>query len=143
MNTPVHSGQAPANAPLGEGSAPRYVHDCDRCRFLGRFESDYRHEDPHVFDLYVCPATFGHTTVVARFSDSGSDYYSGIEFARPYTDLAGEQHDGIPMLVEARRRAIALGHLGVEPSASGALHDGASTVSPASNEQSQVDKTTS
>lgn len=70
--------------------APRYVHDCNCCAFLG-----------HAFksDLYFCPQD-GYPTVIARHSDEGPDYTSGLVFS---------DHD--PALAEAKRRAIAQGLL--------------------------------
>jgi hypothetical protein len=71
---------------------PRYVHDCDRCTFLGRWRE---------YDLYFCPQT-GIPTVLARYSDMGQDYTSGMG-------------SDVPPLVEAKRRAVAVGLLGNEP----------------------------
>ena len=63
----------------------RFIHDCDDCIFLGQYKE---------FDLYFCP--MGSQTVIARYSDEGGDYHSGLEFAK-----AGR----IPQLVEAYERA--------------------------------------
>jgi NCAIR mutase (PurE)-related protein len=69
----------------------RYEHDCDRCTFLGEHGA---------VDLYVCARNGAADTVIARRSDEGSDYSSGLVFA----------HTGaIPDLTEAKRRAEALG----------------------------------
>jgi hypothetical protein len=72
---------------------PRYAHDCDRCTFLGRYGEA---------DLYVCRQGILETwpTVVARFSDEGDDYASG---------LIGADYE--PNLREARRRATERGLL--------------------------------
>lgn len=51
--------------------APKYVHDCDVCVFLGNFED---------MDLYVCRGESGGGTYVARQSDQDSDYISGVAF---------------------------------------------------------------
>ena len=67
----------------------RYVHDCDRCVSLGVFGKA---------DLYYC-AKNGDPTVIARWSDEGSDYTSGMEFA----------NRGCYQLAEAKDRAIAKG----------------------------------
>lgn len=48
---------------------PRYVHDCDRCVYLGQFEQ---------YDLYYCPS---EPTIVCRFSSEDPDYNSGLIFA--------------------------------------------------------------
>ena len=62
---------------------PNFKHDCDECVFLGeiRFRNNFTREvDPdtvQVADLYVCPQG-GYPTVIARFSDTDSDYISGI-----------------------------------------------------------------
>ena len=51
------------------GMPPRYVHDCDRCRYLGRFRS---------YDLYVCETkSLSRQSVIARYSDEPSGYASG------------------------------------------------------------------
>lgn len=77
---------------------PRYKHDCDHCRFLGRHLNA---------DLYFCECSNGSRnpryivlspTVIARFSDSGSDYVSGLD-------------NDAPCLVEARKRSIEAGYL--------------------------------
>lgn len=53
----------------------RYKHDCENCVFLGY--EDY-------YDLYFCPqGTI--PTVIARFSNDGPDYISGMPF--PYQKL--------------------------------------------------------
>lgn len=49
---------------------PIYLHNCDVCVFLGNFDNK---------DLYFCPN--GRTTVIARNSDEGHDYQSGLVFA--------------------------------------------------------------
>ncbi len=49
---------------------PVFRHDCDRCIFLGHFEGR---------DLYYCH--HGIPTVIARHSDEGPDYQSGMAFA--------------------------------------------------------------
>jgi hypothetical protein len=66
--------------------APRYLHDCECCRFVGF------HKDA---DLYYCAT---EPTVIARYSDEGSDYSSGLVFANGANEA----------LTIARRRAVAL-----------------------------------
>jgi hypothetical protein len=68
---------------------PLYRHDCDACQFLGRWNNQ---------DLYYCD---GEPTVIARRSDDGPDYTSGLCFA----------NGAVPSLTEAKRRAIAAGLL--------------------------------
>lgn len=47
----------------------KWKHDCDKCRFLGGMFM------PHgSMDWYVCGTT--DRTILARFSDEGSDYWS-------------------------------------------------------------------
>jgi hypothetical protein len=67
---------------------PRYEHDCDECVFLGHHGK---------YDLYYCERS--EITVIARFGPLG-DYKSGLSFAK---------HGLIPELVEAYKRAQALG----------------------------------
>ena len=68
---------------------PRYKHDCESCVFLGQ-------RDAH--DLYFCDCV--HPTVLARYSDRGEDYTSGL----PLVGIA-------PPLTEAAKRAVARGLL--------------------------------
>ena len=68
-----------------------YRHDCDQCTFLGQFNEH---------DLYYC-GQHGIPTVIARFGDMGSEYYSGLAIA-----------DQIPALAEAKKRAKEMGFLG-------------------------------
>ncbi len=74
---------------------PRFVHDCERCEFLGSENSR---------DLYFCTQGRELPTVIARFGDDGPDYSSGLPFA-----VEGEF--GIPELLEAKKRAIAKGFI--------------------------------
>lgn len=60
---------------------PKYKHDCKFCTFLGRTIGR-----GHAVDLYFHPAV-GHLiygSVIARFSDEGSDYVSClIQYVHP------------------------------------------------------------
>lgn len=51
---------------------PRYNHDCTHCVFLGEMSR---------YDLYVCPHNKRIKTLVARYGNDWSDYFSGTEFA--------------------------------------------------------------
>ena len=71
---------------------PKYVHDCDHCKFLGRFNE---------YDLYCCIDDKNNnldTTVIARHGPDG-DYMSGLPFIKKNP------------LREAALRAIEAGHL--------------------------------
>lgn len=57
-------------------SVPQFKHDCDECRFLGRFADD-RSPQPKEYDLYVCDKQLMGRTFVARFADDGPAYISG------------------------------------------------------------------
>jgi hypothetical protein len=49
-------------------TAPKFIHDCTICKFLGRFNEH---------DLYVCmPKKGGRGSLIARFSSEGSEYSS-------------------------------------------------------------------
>jgi len=77
---------------------PAYVHDCATCVFLGRYYR-YLPGDPELkeYDLYFHQhENRAQRTVIARFSDSGPDYTSGLE-------------SGSLELVEAMRRVIRFG----------------------------------
>lgn len=71
---------------------PRYVHDCSKCTFLGCYDEA---------DLYFCKAQCTGETVLARFSDEGSNYQSGLCFAYGVN----------PLLTRARRLAVQRGLL--------------------------------
>jgi hypothetical protein len=77
-----------ATQAAADGTYPRFTHDCENCRFLGQHRA---------VDLYFCGNL--RPTVVARASDEGADYTSGMSFG--YGLNAN--------LTEARRRAQALG----------------------------------
>lgn len=53
---------------------PHYEHDCDTCRFVGQHTDQ---TDGTLYDLYICPT---EPNVVARYSNNGPDYTSGLEF---------------------------------------------------------------
>lgn len=76
-------------------SEPRFTHDCKNCTFLGGFE-----HDGDYYDLYHCMQGGNCPTVIARFSDDGPDYQSGMPFA---------DKGLIATLVEAKRRAVERG----------------------------------
>jgi len=71
----------------------KFKHDCKNCKPLGEFNNT---------DLYYCNQSIGSDTVISRRSDEGSDYSSGMYFAKP---------DGIPELYEAKLRAIKKGYI--------------------------------
>lgn len=73
---------------------PEYEHDCPNCTFLGKFE-----DDEVIFDLYYCGNPM--QTVVARYSDDGPKYVSGISVAKSNLE---------PSLTEALKRAIKGGY---------------------------------
>jgi hypothetical protein len=78
-------------------TGPEYVHDCTDCTYLGRYLS-FDPGSTKIADLYV--HTHGESTVIARFSDEGSDYTSGLCFV-----------GRVKALTEAHRRAVAKGLL--------------------------------
>lgn len=71
---------------------PIFEHDCNNCDFLG-----VSVDGNTVYDLYYCDT---EETVIARYSNNGADYMSGMVFARP---------DGNKQLYEAKLRAIEKG----------------------------------
>lgn len=82
---------------------PRYLHDCNRCVFLGQYKE---------FDLYVCPKTTGNTTIatmVARHGSDGPDYLSGLSVALLYERGEFPESTCGQILLEALRRARANG----------------------------------
>lgn len=72
-----------------------FSHDCSTCVYLGEFvrEKEY-------FDLYFChQGSKNSPTLLARFSDAGPDYLSGLIFGKM------DQDDPDSPLGEAYRRA--------------------------------------
>jgi hypothetical protein len=70
---------------------PRYAHECKACTYLGQ------HNDA---DLYFCGQGGIADTVIARYSDRGDDYHSGMAYAKSGTN---------PELSVAYQRAVELG----------------------------------
>ena len=70
--------------------APLFVNDCADCVFLGTSGAH---------DLYFC-TQHGWPTVLARYGSKGAEYTSGLALA-----------DYVPVLAEARSRAVAAGLL--------------------------------
>ena len=68
-----------------------FTHDCDCCKFLGTYKKH---------DLYFCVQDGVLPTLIARYSNDGPDYISGLSFAKVS-----------PLLGEAARRALAKGYL--------------------------------
>lgn len=82
---------------------PLYEHDCDQCKFLGRFESDKSLDGKKTtFDLYLCGDTES-PTVVARYGVGPSEYKSGLIFAVQHIFMDKDFSDP---LSEALRRAF-------------------------------------
>lgn len=55
-----------------------FLHDCDKCIFLGTVVISEQMQD-----LYYCPNELGGPTIptiIARWSDEGGDYSSGLCF---------------------------------------------------------------
>lgn len=65
-----------------DSGKPQWKHDCTNCRFLGLTIGG-----GHLADLYVCEGSDPgdrDPTILARFSDEGSDYLScPLEGAHP------------------------------------------------------------
>ncbi len=58
---------------------PKYLHDCERCEFLGQTIGGGR-----IHDLYVHRNGDGYDTIIARYGDSGPEYYSSlVQYAQP------------------------------------------------------------
>lgn len=99
---------------------PQFVHDCDRCIFLGRWRGRaYGYLPETEYDLYVC-VNRGHRPLdswLARYGNHGSEYLSSHPpeaFAQPYTQQPWEQevarrfaekekNDEVPVLVDEVR----------------------------------------
>ena len=72
---------------------PLYEHDCDLCVSLGSYREH---------DLYYHQYKDRPLTVVARYSNYGPDYISGMCFATK------GKNNSVPVLYEAKKRAIKL-----------------------------------
>jgi hypothetical protein len=79
-------------------TAPRYVHDCTDCVYLGEHEH---------YDLYVCKVRTLMApipTLIARFSSDGPDYTSMSMLVFPeHAELVASS---MPQMSEAYRRAL-------------------------------------
>ncbi len=81
---------------------PLFKHDCDRCIFLGCFESVFKRTEVEIYpnllyDLYYCS---NGDTVIARYGNDGPEYMSGLSSINT-----------VPVLKEAKNRAIKAGYL--------------------------------
>jgi hypothetical protein len=88
-----HSSDVETIALPVEALPVRFQHDCSVCKSLGQFGDA---------DLYFCEQGGSFPTVIARYSDDGADYQSGLSLTR------------IPELAEAKKRATEKGYLPVE-----------------------------
>jgi hypothetical protein len=84
-------------AESNEPTPPLYKHDCESCRYLGKY-----HTKETWYDLYYCGTHEKryNNTVIGRFGNDGPDYCSGMSFA----EIGHEPY------AEARRRAISFGY---------------------------------
>jgi hypothetical protein len=92
--------------------APRFIHDCSSCIFLGVYDSGPQWGG--TCDLYFCPSC-GDGSVIARYSDEGPDYRSGMITLYAPDRRTARHVDGTPAdmggypLHEAYDRVIARG----------------------------------
>lgn len=83
----------------------KFKHDCVRCVYLGGYTNVGERNKDCYYDLYVCSeGNMKIPTVIARFSDNGPDYNSGMAFG---------VHGSVEPLLEAFRRAYQEGYLQV------------------------------
>jgi hypothetical protein len=68
---------------MSESDKPKFEHDHDCCVFLGHWDGGQRPAD-----LYYCDQGIGEDIVLARYSDEGSDYQSGLYGAEQIPELA-------------------------------------------------------
>lgn len=56
---------------------PKYAHDCNRCKFMGRLTcmTQSLTPCPHTYDVYICQSH--ENSLVVRGSDDPADYSSG------------------------------------------------------------------
>lgn len=90
-----------------KGAITLFEHDSDCCIYLGAcIKNDADSPYSGEYDLYICrqdAETFGqreYVTILARFGNDGSEYYSGLCFAT---------EDRNVIIWEGAKRAIALG----------------------------------
>jgi dCMP deaminase len=114
IDTP--SGNTPdgSQTPSGKDSdveKPLYEHDCDECVFLGRYEGTPR-RPVRVHDLYYCQKSAHATdskwpaTVIARHSNTPSDYTSGIALAQAYERRGELSHPLVMAFQRAQERKL-------------------------------------
>lgn len=85
---------------------PKYKHDCTNCVFLGPYAENNQH-----YDLYVCPNDGDKiSTVIARYSDDGPEYFSGLYFAELYEKDPDQEGRANKILYEALKRAEEKGY---------------------------------
>jgi len=85
--------------------SPKYKHDCENCIYLGSLE-----EENIIYDLYICPNGKAISTVIARFSSNGPDYYSGLIFAKEYEKNPNNNSMHGKILYECLKRAHKRGY---------------------------------
>jgi len=73
---------------------PKFEHDCSDCTFLG-------HENNH--DLYFCAS---EPTIIARFSDEGSEYSSGLVFGLSEDHILNKTLRAALSLKEPREKIV-------------------------------------
>ena len=85
-------------------TTPKFQHDCKSCTFLGRAEYG-----DQVYDLYYCTQGGVLPTLIARYSDKGSEYISGIGFSEPYMGIDNKIQPPHPAMAMARLLALSKG----------------------------------
>lgn len=72
---------------------PIYKHDCDACQFLGSTVVE-----GEAYDLYYCAH---EPTIIARWSDEGADYSSGLCFGESslVRHINGDTRGNKPLMV--------------------------------------------
>jgi len=90
---------------------PVYRHDCPACQWLGTIGFDAPLSDGSSIrkqaDLYVCQQeTPANSTLLARFSDTDSDYSSTLTalVTRDYQGMQERPATNTPAILEAYRR---------------------------------------
>lgn len=77
---------------------PKWKHDCERCRFLGRYE-----HMGDTYDLYSCTDATRGPTLIARWSSEPSLYMSSMAVAKSCAESTSDYAFKHP-LAEALRR---------------------------------------
>lgn len=86
---------------------PAYIHDCPRCRFLGRGRAAIL-DGKKIFDFYVCEGSGNYRSFIARYGSGAAQYVSGPLLGTAelsHLDLVA-LYNGLELLPEENERLL-------------------------------------